>query len=246
MNPAAMCPHPRSLSSRPDFRIADPKPDVAKFFWPGDADLWVFSFLSYPTEIRDAQDSARILAEFLGTIPGLRQISLIGHSMGCRLVLEMLSFHAQRQVPNFPEVCFVLLAAAAVPVALVERGGNLRDGIAHSARRVLVLYSPEDLVLRFAFPAGQSLAFAMRYEGEVYLSAVGLHGSPQNFGNSRKQLVGAGHGDYWGSELVARDIMTLMGMQIPLEIPSQVPPVHQGLGYRLPEAHLLPDHDRGR
>ena len=235
-----------ALLSRGDIRTGGAKPDVGKFFWPGDANLWIFSFLSYPTEISDAKESAQVFARFLAGIPGLREVSLVGHSMGCRLVLEMLSLYARGDAPGFPKVRFLLLAAAAVPVELVESGGELRAGVVRADPRVLVLYSPDDPVLRFAFPAGQSLAFAMGHESKAYFSAVGLNGSPQSFGSSRKQLVGARHGDYWPSESVARDLMTLLGVPTRHEVPSQAEPVHRMPGYRAPDRHSLRNHILGR
>jgi len=227
----------RSLSSQADSRPRPATADLAKFLWPGDADLWIFSFLSYPSEIPDAQKSARVLAQFMTEMPGLRQVSLIGHSMGCRLVLEMLAMVARDEVLGFPNVHFLILAAAAVPVALVERGGRLHDGIVRTDPRVLVLFSPDDLVLRFAFPAGQSLAYTMGHEDGIYFSAVGLNGNPRSLAASRKQLFGGGHSDYWKSDLIAQETLALLGFAVSHGISSHATPAQEAAEHRLPDAH---------
>ena len=79
-----------------------------RFFWPGDADFGFFQwvdFLSYPTEIPDAKESARVFAEHLLRFAKLSphtELFLVGHSMGCRLILEMLyQIHVQKQ-PGTP------------------------------------------------------------------------------------------------------------------------------------------------
>ena len=233
----------RTISSQTNAATIGGRPDFTGFFWPGDADLWVFSFISYPTEIPDAQNSARVLANFLSQVPGLQQISLIGHSLGCRLILEMLWCAAQGNVQRFPKVRFLLLAAAAVPVELVESGGRLRGGVVLADPVVVVLFSPHDLVLRGAFPAGQTLAYLMGYEPRIFTSAVGLHGQPPNFGAAHQQLDGAGHGDYWGSSTVAKDVITLLGAATPREIKAGVIANHQTQEHKLPNAHTTPEYD---
>lgn len=167
--------------------------------WPGDADLgpvqWL-DFLGYPAEIPDARAAAAELAGYLRELaranPAL-ELTLVGHSLGCRLILEMLD---RLRAPR-PAIRHVLLMAAAVPVKLVQRGGRLQRAAMH-ARERLVLYSPDDLVLRFAFPPGQALARVLGHEEEVYAAAVGLHGEPSDFASEPPlEACGNGHGDYW-------------------------------------------------
>ena len=131
---------------------------IGWLFWPGDADFGWFQFadfLSYPTEIPDARESARRLADFLVTTatehPTL-QIILVGHSLGCRLILETLRLFADNPQWNRPDFPLVMLMAAAVPTDLVEHGKSL-DVAGDVAAQRWVFCSTNDLVLHFAFPA---------------------------------------------------------------------------------------------
>jgi pimeloyl-ACP methyl ester carboxylesterase len=164
-------------------------------YWPGDADWGLFDFavfLVYPQAVGVARDEVAVpLADYLRTRSDVQVVHFVGHSLGCRVVLETLadlSSHA-----GGPRVGKVCLMAAAVPVAMLCPGGRLEQALA-VPREVLVLYSPNDLVLAAAFPAGQTLAGA----GEGFFpEAVGLAGSVPAI-VQREQITDAGHGHYWG------------------------------------------------
>jgi pimeloyl-ACP methyl ester carboxylesterase len=222
-----------------------PPQDFARFYWPGDANLWIFSFVSYPTEVRDASDSAAVLGSFLANVPGLNEVSFVGHSMGCRLILDMLARVENGLVPGFPIVRFLLLNAAAVPVALVTRGAPLAITAGNAQTNVRVRFSPLDLVLRFAFPAGQALAYVMGYEFDAYVDAVGLNGEPVDYSTSRQELVGAGHGDYWAHPDIARDVLSLLGVAVTHATPRHQSPTHATDAHDSPAAHRLPGYDAG-
>lgn len=194
---------------------------VGRFFWPGDADFgflqWL-DFLSYPSEIPDARNSASSLAMFLASVaranPAL-ELVLVGHSLGCRLILEMLDLFAAGSVNPRPNVKLILLMAAAVPVELAQAGRRLRRAGAMAKER-LVLFSPHDGVLRLAFPAGQTLARSMGYETEVYLEAVGLFGNPLDFASETpRQAFGNGHGEYWNDPSAAASLARKLGIAMP-------------------------------
>ncbi len=172
----------------------------AELYWPGDADWGIASFLFYMQSIDRARESAEVLGRYLAECfpNGPVRIDIVAHSMGCRLVLELLrtlSTHPQLQIGR------VVLMAAAVPTAMLqgspERSGRLRPGfdavIAEGARS---LYSLADMVLSLAFPLGQTLG------GEGFLPTALGHeywvdsGVPLNLG--QVQNAGADHGDYWG------------------------------------------------
>lgn len=194
---------------------------VGRFFWPGDADFGFFQwldFLSYPTEIPDAKHSARRLAEFLSASARTHPVTefvLVGHSLGCRLILEMLDLFAAGAVAPRPSIALIQLMAAAVPVELVRKGRPLRRA-GNIVRERVVLYSPHDLVLRGAFPPGQALARAMGHEPEVYLEAVGLNGNPPDFPTqSPWQAFGNGHGDYWKDTEIADNFARRLGVAVP-------------------------------
>src|SRR5205807_6770364 len=69
-------------------------PDVYRFYWPGDKSWGPFSFASYPLEIEPAKMSAKLLAQFVANLSGpgggLIHVYLIAHSLGSRLVIELL------------------------------------------------------------------------------------------------------------------------------------------------------------
>lgn len=175
---------------------------VAEFHWPGNVAMGPFRFMDtvgYPFDVPQAIGSARVLAEFLWSQPALREshLVIVGHSLGCRLVLEAL-----RRLPaalTGPLVDFVVLMAAAVPVIYAEPGGILetprlpRD-------RLLKFCSTDDWVLWLAFPAGQTVA----QDGGVMPVAIGRYGEPATLGN--RQPTKNGHSEYWKDAETARAV----------------------------------------
>lgn len=167
---------------------------VAGLFWPGDA-AWgvvdITDFLIYPSAVGTAQPAGVRLAQHLAGMPTLREVHFIGHSLGCRVILEAINH--LRSLPRKPAVGKAVLMAAAVPVFKLKPGGSLHRAFNH-AGEMLVLYSPADLVLQGAFRAGQSLAKGP----EGFLpTALGTHGEPDGSRNASEQVHGAGHSDYW-------------------------------------------------
>ncbi|SFU66851.1 alpha/beta hydrolase [Nitrosospira multiformis] len=165
-------------------------------FWPGDADwtslLDKTDFFFYPTAVHRAPDAGRLLAEYLSRLPDLLQVHFVGHSLGCRVVLECI-----RKLKRGPQVGKVILMAAAVPTFMVEQGGELAAALA-KANSVLVLYSQADEVLHYSFPPGQTLAG----KGEGVLPvALGRDGAPTaTLGRvESRPIENAGHSDYWGA-----------------------------------------------
>jgi hypothetical protein len=220
--------------------------DVAHFLWPGDARGGpVVSGGSYPFQIRSAQESAVRLAELLkgafGPEGGPASVSLVGHSLGCRLVLELLN-QALASPARFPEFSVVALMAAAVPVALVDRGGGL-EAAALSARKLALAYSGKDRVLQLAFPEGQTAARLFGYDtggvfaGGNYNLAVGRSGEPTRLPAQRGDMTPFeyGHGDYWGPKRNALDFLApLFDVAVP-----RTPPVRDTAARTLPAAPAL-------
>jgi pimeloyl-ACP methyl ester carboxylesterase len=169
---------------------------IGDCFWPGDADwaslLDKTDFFFYPSAVHRAPDAGRLLAEYLSRLPDLLQVHFVGHSLGCRVVLECI-----RHLKRGPQVGQVILMAAAVPTFMVAEGRNLASAM-KKAGSVLVLYSRADEVLHYSFPPGQTLAG----KGEGILPvALGRDGPPAGTsGRIESHLVAnAGHGDYWGA-----------------------------------------------
>jgi len=168
----------------------------AELFWPGDAAWGLFDlldFLVYPAAVGTAKAAAPRLARYLRGMPSLRTVHFIAHSLGCRLVLETVDELRRGGGPRVGKVC---LMAAAVPVYKVESGGALAEAMGH-AEKVCILHSDDDVILRDAFPPGQTVA-----EGNegFFPKALGLHGLRPGMNSQidSKKIDGAHHGDYWG------------------------------------------------
>lgn len=87
--------------------------------WPGDS---IIGPLSYPFETSKADDSAVELATFIGdNLPQRPRISFIGHSLGCRVVMETVR---QLWIMNVP-VAQVCLMAAAIDNDSLAIPGNI-------------------------------------------------------------------------------------------------------------------------
>lgn len=172
-------------------------PDAIAFFhWPGDVGGWA-SVGGYPYDITQARESAEKLADYLksfprATNPGALKINLIAHSLGCRLILEMLV----RELPTALSlnIDVVSLMAPAVPTKLVDTANRLSAAV-QPPRRTLKCFSKQDGVLYYAFPQGQRAAYALGTEDEFYDEAIGLNGNPELVGISVETQNG--HSDYW-------------------------------------------------
>jgi len=191
---AALRERQRELLGETDFPTFDAA--LGDDFWPGDADwgpLDFADFLVYPKAVGVARDEVALpLADYLRRRGDVQVVHFVAHSLGCRVVLEVLADLVRSGGPPVGKVC---LMAAAVPVAMLCPGGRLERALS-LAREVLVLYSPADLVLAAAFPVGQTLAGS----GEGFFpEAVGYAGSVPAI-VQREQIVGAGHGHYWGDD----------------------------------------------
>jgi len=175
---------------------------LADLFWPGDAAGGLFDlvdFLVYPAAVGVAPAAGRSLAGHLRGMPNLRLVHFVGHSLGCRVVLEAIRDIDFNGGPDVGRVC---LMAAAAPTYMVESGGNLSFAIERPGR-VRILYSDDDAVLKYTFGPGQTLAGA----GEGFFpTALGRHGPPPGTPGRLEShdIEGADHGHYWGHEQRAK------------------------------------------
>jgi pimeloyl-ACP methyl ester carboxylesterase len=170
-------------------------------FWPGDAAWGVFDlvdFMVYPSAVGTARRAGPLLAEHLQAKPNLLKVDFIGHSMGCRVILETIRALGTTG-PLIGKVC---LMAAAVPVFKVETGEELA-GAMERPTSVLVLWSESDLVLKVPFRIGQMEASALYgNEGWFFPTALGGDMPPPTVAGYLNciEIKGAGHSDYWGHE----------------------------------------------
>lgn len=189
---------------RTGFDFGCPAGELCFFHWPGNRPWGLVSALSYPVEIAPAKESAEKLRDYLAALAANRrggwplEISLVCHSLGNRLALDLLRLVAATAPnPDLRIVNFCLMAAA-VPVTMVEAGGRLGAG-AGIAEKTLVLHSRSDWVLHYAFPLGQTAA------GEGFFpKAVGRDGEPHDgLWSESPQDMGTFdylHGDYWSGK----------------------------------------------
>jgi pimeloyl-ACP methyl ester carboxylesterase len=190
---------------------------VWQFYWPGDqgghlpgiGKIW-----GYRESLDNALETGHLLASFLEDHRH-RQICVVGHSMGCRVTLEML-----RTLDELPSLRrwsggnTVFLLAAAVPETMCcELLGTYRHR--HSEWSERVIWSRNDRILHYLFPLGQPRE---ALEGGP---AVGYTGgptgrwessSPLSLYRTRADPFRLGHSQYWGSKEVARRIATLLGL----------------------------------
>lgn len=234
---------------RPALEKSRVAPDaIAKLHWPGNEAVGPFpilDFAGYPVDVERALQSVAPLVTFLSdliaTRPRGRLISFVGHSLGCRLIVEtMCRLNAGGAAPS---LAVVSLMAAAVPVALAESGNPLARAPG-AAVKVLKAHSRDDWVLWLAFPAGQSLAALLGIEKAPYVEAVGRNGNPTAFGDSLARK-GNGHGDYWTDEYAASVLLvtmdaTLRSLPPAEEIPARDLPSVNGAAARGVKSRKLP------
>ena len=167
--------------------------------WPGDG--WAKA-LTYPFEGRDADDSADVLARWLrGNAASSARIAFVGHSLGCRVVMNTAQQIVRGASPALDRVC--LMAPAIDNDSLGRRGVTSYQEATLGADRVAVLASEQDLVLHLAYPIGD-LAQTILF-GERWGRALGRTGPVESEPGivSRIEPVpqadpgrNVGHGDY--------------------------------------------------
>jgi hypothetical protein len=234
---------------RPGLARSRVAPDaVAKLHWPGNAAVGPFpilDFAGYPVDVERALQSVLPLGAFLASLmargPSGRLISIVGHSLGCRLIVETM--RRLRANAGGTPLAIVSLMAAAVPVALAETGKPLAEA-STAAKKVLKAHSRSDWVLWLAFPPGQWLAYIGHIEQKAYVEAMGRNGNPSGFGE-RLDRKGNGHSDYWSDQYAAAVLLVTMDatLRAPLE-PAKIAksklPVADGIGARKLELRTLP------
>jgi Alpha/beta hydrolase of unknown function (DUF900) len=127
---------------------------VFAVLWPGDS---YADFLSYSFEGDDADDSARELVKFIGDhLPASARLGFVSHSLGARVVMATIRGLAPAgRTGNIEQVC--LMAAAIDNDSLTDADRRAYLDATRATKRVAVLSSIKDSVLRFAYPAGDLL-----------------------------------------------------------------------------------------
>jgi len=174
------------------------------FMWP--SDKLFLSPLFYFKTVTTAQTCGERFAEYLNKLNLIStsneppRITLIGHSLGCRLLLEALKKTIKT---NFRLEVFLM--APAVPVSMVRPDQPLNPSIS-STEKYRILHSRKDSVLNKFFGIGQAMA------GEGFDEAVGLKGNPNQGVWSNTKETTYDHSGYWGGEESAEWIAAQLGV----------------------------------
>ena len=148
------------------------------------------STASYSLQVLKAKDWVpKGLAEYLESLDP-SGVFFVGHSLGCRVVLETIKRLARTNVP----VLGFLLMAGAVPTDLLDEKQDLYAGNGQGKHQYC-LFSAEDFVLKACFPPGQILAGEWPEEGGLPV-ATGRVGQPRSMYAARSN-TGLGHSGYW-------------------------------------------------
>lgn len=160
--------------------------------WPGD---WWAPVINYPAEASDAVAAGQALARFVNEqLRGAESVSLISHSLGGRVLLEALA-GLERPARS------VCIGAGAVDNDCLQ--GQYKTSTSQ-ARRLSVLASERDKVLKLAYPLGDFASdFLWRDNGSPWRGALGLKGPRTALPNppvSHRQIHrddNYDHGDYF-------------------------------------------------
>jgi hypothetical protein len=191
--------------------------------WAGNWNIPVIRPAAYPFMLRNARESAEVLlqaiTDWYARAPAPpEEFIIVAHSLGCRLVLEMLrAFAAGGRPPGMQRLAVVLMAAA-VPTQHVDGGGALENAVTAADVRI-VLHSASDSILSLVFGLGQTAG------GDGWFpEAVGLRGRPQPGQWTRHQEMAAfDHGDYWGELETAETVCAMLGFRVRRSAVSGVP-----------------------
>lgn len=206
--------------------------------WPGDEPIVGLNQASYPMKIGVSCEAARRMDVYLRAMAGPDgapvRLSIVAHSLGCRLAVELLECLAQP--PGHAVVVDrVVLMAAAVPTDRVDRGDALREGV-DWAGGICALHSEGDQVLRLVFPIGETVG------GDGFFpTAVGRHGGPAATWLDTQQMAHSGtlygHSDYWAGLESAAAAAAFFWIPIAVSIGDR-----GTLAHGLPEATAIPIH----
>jgi pimeloyl-ACP methyl ester carboxylesterase len=174
----------------------------------------LLSPLHYADQIPSAREAAHALYHYLNNnAPDKTPVTLVAHSLGCRVALELLDLYAISSEENRPTFPLAVLMAAAVPTYFFEDLSRLWRG-ALLPDRVLVFFSSRDIVLQAAFRAGQTIA------GEGFFpKAVGATGAPQGFWRHAVRTRN-GHSGYFDDILTSAEIARALGKPVPVNLPT--------------------------
>jgi hypothetical protein len=173
------------------------------FHWPGNHRRKTTSVRTYAARIAAAEVSAILLVrDFLAELAPHQEVSLVAHSLGCRLALTVVAEVNQAgRGWRGAHIKHVALLAAAVPQQLCLPPYQFPVGLSGSTEHAY--FSRKDHALGWVFDAGQ------REYGE-FGEAVGKTGRP--WGRWSDEVdTNLSHSGYWPSATVAQSIAGEIG-----------------------------------
>lgn len=203
------------LAQLPDHRPLADNRIFVEVYWPGDADWGIASFLFYMGAVANARVSAQRFAPAIAALSQRNEplaLEIVGHSLGCRVALELIKQLRLGGTPNI-NIDRVAVMAAAVPTYMLGSPADARylrpaydDLVAICGGAGMSLYSGADPVLAVAFPLGQTLASGDEGFLPTALGHAEWHCASMPGGFDQHEVSGAGHSDYWGSKAGSRAI----------------------------------------
>jgi pimeloyl-ACP methyl ester carboxylesterase len=176
------------------------------------------------------------------------EVNLVGHSLGCRVILELLA-QWTGGLPSNIRIDSIVLMAAAVAVKHVDDEGRLRPAAMLSRQTTIVLDSQGDRVLHWVFPLGETVV------GEAsFPTAVGRFGGPLNTWHIALPMATAvgkayDHGSYWPGEEAASEVAVALGgvavrkVRLNALVDNPSPP-QRGLSARTTFSRVTPSRPR--
>lgn len=144
--------------------------------WPGDSTIGPLSY-SF-TEGHQANDTAvQLMRRILEHITPSTKLNFVGHSLGCRVVLETIkNLHFEISgKPHFYPIKQVCLMAGAVDDYCLSIPEEYKSAI-ERVERIVVLSSIEDKVLKYIYPLGDLIQAFIFFWRETFGLALGYHG----------------------------------------------------------------------
>ena len=188
--------------------------DIIHLYWPGDARFRLVSEMSFPVQPKRAMHTARALAKYLAKRIQEQdqdcELIFIGHSLGCRVIVETLCKLYSQEYNNRLTPTRIFLMAAGIPVSMVHNQNRLWKGIQGSNPRV-VYYSRKDKVLQYAFPVGQTAAID---DNQLLPEAVGSRGRPTEVWGAESEEMSYGHSSYWTSDEIPGKILKALHISL--------------------------------
>lgn len=187
---------------------------------------WREGMEEYVKQVYNAIDCGIELAEFLVSVlqkvsnKQANEIILIGHSLGCRLIIETILNTTNLSIQQRKRLLgsiTIMLMGAAIDVSLLNNQ-NLSNGIS-GLRQAIVLYSQNDYVLKFIFPSAEEKIYLEEgINSPNNISAVGLNGEPSQIWHSNKDFLEAripinyiDHNVYWKKKKTVDRIAQFLG-----------------------------------